>query len=130
PMSRTGTRRIWLFLIGILLLTAFFTHKKAQSFQVDIASAEAKLEQLERDLRAGNLFSAALADLDSFTIDENESTTLDILRHLNLEESSIKYETRARSVRPVGGTDLHVRRFSLNGEMKYSDVLAQIDWLH
>jgi len=129
-MTRTGTRRMWIMIICVLLLGAFFTMRKAQSFQVEIAAAEARRDQLNRDLRAGNLFSAALADLDNFTIDENQSTTLDILRHLNLEESTMKYETRARSIKPIGGTDLHIRRFGLSGTMSYAGALNQIDWLH
>lgn len=129
-MTRTGTRRMWILIICVLLLGAFFTMRKAQSLQVDIAATEAKRDQLNRDLRAGNLFSAALADLDNFTIDEKQSTTLDILRHLSLEESSMKYETRARSVKPIGGTDLHIRRFGLAGVLSYAGALNQIDWLH
>ena len=129
-MTRTGTRRMWILIICALLLGAFFTMRQSQSLQVEIAAAEGKRDQLNRDLRAGNLFSAALADLDNFTIDENKSTTLDILRHLNLEESAMKFETRARSIKPVGGTDLHIRRFALSGLMSYAGALNQIDWLH
>jgi len=129
-MTRSGSRRFWLFIIVVLLGSAFYTVRKAQDLQVDIAMAEGKRQQLNRDLRAGNLFSAALADLDNFTINEKKATTLDILRHLNLEESTMKYETRAKSVRPVGGVNLYIRKFNLTGQMSYAEALNQVDWLH
>ncbi len=129
-MTRTGTRRMWIMIVLLLLAGAYSTMRKAQEFHVEIASEEARREQLARDLRAGNLFSAALADLDNFTINEKESTTLDILRYLNLEESTIKYETRSHSVKPIAGTKLNIRQFSLSGNMAYAEALGQVDWLH
>lgn len=129
-MTRTGTRRMWLMVICALLITAYFILGKAQDMQIDISSAESKKNQLQRDLRAGNLFSAALADLDNFTIDESNATTLDILRHLGLEESIVKYQTRSRSIKPIGGTDLYIRRFTLDGIVSFEEAMAQIDWLH
>ena len=129
-MTRTGTRRTWLIIIITLLLSAYYLLGIAQDTQIDISSAESRKNQLQREVRAGNLFSAALADLDNFTINENNATTLDILRHLGLEESSINYQTRSRSIRPVGSTDLYVRRFTLDGSMSFAAAMDQIDWLH
>ena len=129
-MTRTGNRRFWLLIIIGLIITAYYVLGTAQDTQVDISSAESKKNQLQRDLRAGNLFSAALADLDSFTINENNATTLDILRHLGLEESVVNYKTMSRSIRPIAGTDLFVRRFNLSGEMTFAEAMSQIDWLH
>lgn len=129
-MTRTGNRRLWLIIILGLLVGAYYVLGIAQDRQIDISSAEAKKNQLQRDLRAGNLFSAALADLDNFTINENNATTLDILRHLGLEESVIDYQTRSRSIRPIAGTDLYVRRFTLEGTMSFANAMSQIDWLH
>lgn len=129
-MTRTGNRRLWLVIILGLILAAYYVLGMAQDTQIDISSAESRKNQLQRDLRAGNLFSAALADLDSFTINENNATTLDILRHLGLEESSMDYQTRSRSIRPIAGTDLYVRRFTLEGSMSFAAAMSQIDWLH
>lgn len=129
-MTRTGNRRLWLIIIIGLIIAAYYVLGIAQDTQVDISSAESKKNQLQRDLRAGNLFSAALADLDNFTINESDATTLNILRHLGLEESTMDYRTMSKSIRPVGGTDLYVRRFNLQGEMTFADAMNQIDWLH
>ena len=129
-MTRTGTRRTWLIITTALLLTAYYVLGIAQDTQIDISSAESKKNQLQREVRAGNLFSAAVADLDNFTINENNATTLDILRHLGLEESSINYQTRSRSIRPVGSTDLYVRRFTLEGNMSFAAAMGEIDFLH
>ena len=129
-MTRTGTRRFWLMIIVGLLLAAYFVLGKAQDTQIEISSAASQKTELQRKVRAGNLFSAAVADLDNFTINENNATTLDLLRHLGLEASSIDYQTRARSIRPIGATDLYVRRFSLNGQMSFAATLDQIDWLY
>ena len=129
-MTRTGTRRRWLIIILALLLSAYYLLGIAQDTQIDISSAESRKNQLQRQVRADNLFSAALADLDNFTINENNATTLHILRHLGLEESSINYNTRSRSIRPVGSTDLYVRRFTLEGSMSFAAAMQQIDRLH
>ena len=129
-MTRTGNRRFWLVIILGLTVAAYYVLGMAQDTQVEISSAESKKNQLQRDLRAGNLFSAALADLDNFTINENNATTLDILRHLGLEESVVDYQTRSRSIRPIAGTDLYIRRFNLSGEMSFAEAMSQIDWLH
>lgn len=129
-MTRSGSRRLWLLIILSLMGAAYYTYQKGQEFQAQIASAEARRIQLNNDLRQGSMFSAALADLDNFTIDEAHATTLDILRHLNLEESTMKYETRSRTVRPVGGVNLYTRRFNLSGSMSYAEALNQVDWLH
>lgn len=117
-------------IILALLVSAYYILSKAQDMQIDISSAQARKNQLQRDLRAGNLFSAALVDLDNFTINENNATTLDILRHLGLEESIVNYETRSRSIRPIGGTDVYIRRFTLKGKMSFAEAMAQVDWLH
>lgn len=129
-MTRSASRRLWLLIIGLLLIGAYVAFKKAQTLQGDIALAEERRVQLNRDLRQGNIFSAALSDLDKFTINERQATTLDILRHLDLQESSLNYETRSIVSRSVGGVILYTRRFALRGTMSYAEALAQVDWLH
>jgi hypothetical protein len=129
-MTRSSARRLWLIIVLGLLAAAYFVYQKGQDLQTQIASTESRRIQLTNDLRKGNQFSAALTDLDNFTINEQNATTLDILRHLDLEESNMNYETRSRTVRPVAGVNLYTRRFALSGVMPYGEALNQTDWLH
>lgn len=129
-MTRSSSRRIWLAVIAGLLLGAFLVFRQGQTYQDDISRKESQVSQLRKDLVAGNQFSALLTELDNITIDENRATTLDILRHLDLEESTMFYSTKSKTSRPIGGTTLYTRRFTLEGEMSYQEALAQVDWLH
>lgn len=129
-MTRSAFRRLWMITIGLLLIGAYMAFNKAQSLQGDMALAEENRIQLNRDLRAGNLLSAALADLDNFTINENRATTLDILRYLDLAETSMQYNTSSITTRQVGQTRLYIRDFALKANMSFAECMTQADWLH
>ncbi|MBI1363765.1 MAG: hypothetical protein GC134_07245 [Proteobacteria bacterium] len=129
-MTRTSSKRMWLVIIGALLIGAFFAFKKAQDFQTQVAQKEGQRQRLRQELTKGNQFNADIGELDNFTINEQTATVLEILRHLELEDSTMKYQTRAKTNRKVGSTTVYTRRFSLEGTMSYQDALNQVDWLH
>ena len=129
-ISRSTTKNIWLLAMALSLGGAFFTYRQAEVLQAQTQSQEEQRRKLSLELRAGNLHTAAMIDLDNFTINERDATTLNILRHLDLEESNLTYRTTTRTQRKIGGTNLYTRRFVLNGKMSYQEALAQADWLH
>lgn len=129
-ITRSTTKNIWILAIVSLLAGTAMMYRKAEDYQVQIGRKEDERRKLTRELRAGNLHSAAIADLDNFTINEANATTLDILRHLDLEESDLEYRTITKTSRKIGGTTLYTRRFSITGKMAYQEALAQADWLH
>lgn len=129
-ITRSTTKNIWILGIISLLAGTAMMYRKAEDLQIDIARKEDERRQLTRELRAGNLHSAAIADLDNFTINEANATTLDILRHLDLEESDLEYRTVSTTSRKIGNTTLYTRKFTIRGQMAYQEALAQADWLH
>lgn len=129
-ITRSTTKNIWILAILSLLVGTFLMYRKAENLQVDVGRKEDDRRKLSRDLRAGNLHSAAIADLDNFTVNEANATTLDILRHLDLEESDLEYRTISKTSRKIGGTTLFIRKFTIRGQMTYQEALAQADWLH
>lgn len=129
-MTRSTFRNLWILVIAVLVSTSFYIYKKADIYQAKISRANSQLERLQRDLRAGNQLSAALAELDKVTINENVATHLDILRHLGLEKTELDFRTLAKTERKIGSTSLFVRTFSLQGNLPYMQALQQLDWLH
>ncbi len=129
-MTRTTSKRIWLFIIFALLVTAFFSFKKAQDMQTELAQKDSKRQILSSKLRNSNKINVDVAELDNFTINERTATVLEILRHLELEDSTMKYQTRSKTNRRIGAATVYTRRFSLEGIMSYQDALNQVDWLH
>lgn len=129
-MSRAGFRNFWLVVVAVLLIGAFFVMRESQKYQAQIEQAESRRERLVRDLQAGAQLSAALARLDNLTIDEGAATRLDILRHLNLEKTNLKFQVSAKSEQKIGKSKLFIRKFTLSGELPYPRTLEQMDWLH
>ena len=129
-ISRSTTKHLWLLLLVVSLGSAFIVYQQAEKIQARTQAAEEQRRKLSLELRAGNLHTAAMIDLDNFTINERDATTLNILRHLDLEDSSLTYRTMTRTQRKIGGTTLYTRRFVVTGKMSYQESLAQADWLH
>lgn len=129
-MNRTTFRNIWIAIVIVLLISAMFVLNKGQKLQEQVERANAKRERLERDFRAGNQLSAALAKLDNLTINENQATRLDILRHLELEKSDLDFRISSKIERREGGGSLFARQFTLSGDLPYEYVLARMDWLN
>jgi hypothetical protein len=129
-ITRSTTKNIWILAIISLLAGTALMYRKAEDLQITVSRKEDERRKLTRELRAGNLHSAAIADLDNFTINEASATTLDILRHLDLEESDLEYRTISKTSRKIGGSTLYTRKFTIKGVMAYQEALAQADWLH
>lgn len=129
-MTRTSFRRVWVVGIFLLLSAAVYMYRAGEDYQKEISQASTKREQLIRDLRASNQLSAALVDLDNFTIDEQGITRLDLLKHLNLQESSLQFKPGRRSEKKIGTTTLYMREFTLSGTLPYAAALEQLDALY
>ena len=129
-MTRTSFKNLSLLVIALLLMASFIVFRKGQEFQTQIEKSNKKKERLTRDLRTSNQLSVALSTLDKLTIDEQQATRLDILRHLSLEKSELDFGVSSKAERKIGATRLFARTFTLKGELPYNRVLEQIDWLH
>lgn len=129
-MSRTGFRNLWLVVIGLMLSSAWFVFQKAEREYAQTERQNARLEQLKRERRDAEKLSASLAELDSLTINENEATRLEILRHLGLETQSYGFDIQSRSAKVIGDGTLYTRRVSLKSEVSYAESLKLLDTLH
>ncbi len=129
-MKRTTFKYLWLATVFFLLISSFFVYRQSLSMQSDIDRASMRLEQLKRDLRASEQLSIDLAALDDLTMNEKNATKLDVLRHLGLAESNYKYNGGSRSERRLGNTRLYIRRFTLQGEDTYEQVINQLNVLN
>lgn len=128
-LSRTAASRFTLVIVLLLLLVTSYVYSLGNDVRLDIDRRKQTAKRLRQDIDRGNIFSAARADLDNLTLDENNSTQLAILRHLDLQESKLSYRTKSKSVKTVNGTNLIVRKFILSGETSYQEILSQLDWL-
>lgn len=130
-MRRQTFRNVALLVFGLLLLASWLFWQRTSSVHQRIQRSEASIELLTRDLRASNRRAKMLEDLDQLTIDENSATRLDILRHLNLEQSELEFSLNSKSVQTINGTDLHIRNFTIHApSLSYGKTLETIDWLH
>jgi len=128
-ISRTAARRFTLVIVLLLLLITSYIYSLGNDVRVEIDIRKQTADRLRQEIDTGNVFSAARADLDNLTLDENNSTTLAILRHLDLQESKLDYRTKSKVVKNINGTTIIVRRFILSGESTYQEVLSQLDWI-
>jgi hypothetical protein len=128
-LTRTSARRFTLIAVLLLLLIASYVYMLGNDVRVDVSRKVQEARVLKQKIDTGNVYSAARADLDNLTLDENNSTTLAILRHLDLQESKLTYITKSKSIKNVSGTNVTVRKFVLSGETTYQEVLSQLDWI-
>lgn len=128
-ISRTATKRFTLILVLALVLGACYVYSLGNEVRMDIDSKKQKANKLRFEIDTGNVYSAARADLDNLTLDENNSTTLAILRHLDLQNSKLTYRTKSKTMQTVSGTAVITRKFELAGEISYQEILSQLDWL-
>lgn len=128
-LSRTAASRFTLVIVLMLLLVSSYVYSLGNDVRLEIDRSKQTANRLRQDIDMGNVFSAARADLDNLTLDENNSTQLAILRHLDLQESKLSYRTKSKTVKNVNGTTLIIRTFILSGETSYQEILSQLDWL-
>lgn len=128
-ISRTAARRFTLVIVLVLLLGASYVYSLGNDVRLEINIRKQTANRLRQTIDTGNVYSAARADLDNLTIDEDNSTTLAILRHLDLQNSKLTYRTKSKSTKSIGGTTLIIRKFELIGEASYQEILSQLDWL-
>lgn len=128
-LSRTASKRFALVIVLLLILVTSYVYSLGSDLRLDIGRRKQAADRLRQDIDTGNVFSAARADLDNLTLDENNSTQLAILRHLDLQESKLVYRTKSKTVKTVNGTTITIRRFILTGETTYQEILSQLDWI-
>lgn len=128
-LSRTATKRFSFIIVLLLLVLASYIYSLGSDVRLDVGRREQASVKLREDIDMGNVFSAARADLDNLTLDENNSTQLAILRHLDLQESKLIYRTKSKTVKDINGTSITVRNFILTGETSYQEILSQLDWI-
>lgn len=128
-MTRTGYRNLMLALVVLLAGMAIFLFMKCQSFEEDIVSRQNDLTRLGQELENARNLNIALTNLDQLTINEQTATQLDILRHLGLEQSDLKFSAEGRDVQTIGATSLYVHTVRLMGDMAYPAALYLFDRL-
>jgi hypothetical protein len=129
-MKRTTFRNAWLIVVIILLGASYFLFKRAEEEFATIDRAEAVLIQLKRERNNREALSAQLANLDKLTVDERDTTRLDILRHLNLETKDYDFYLQSKQAQQIGGTTLYARNFSVSTRLPYAKALQLADFLH
>ena len=128
-ISRIAAKRFTLVSVLGLLLMASYIYSLGNQARLDVDLRKQTADRLRQDIDLGNVYSAARADLDNLTLDENNSTTLAILRHLDLQNSKLTYFTKSKTVKNIDGTTIITRKFELTGETTYQEILSQLDWL-
>lgn len=128
-LTKTAARRFTIVTVLALLLITAFVYDKGNDVRLQVDINKQRANGLRQEIDTGNIFSAVRADLDNLTMDDNNSTTLAILRHLDLQESKLEYRTKSKSTKNISGTDLILRKFILSGETTYQEILSQLDWL-
>lgn len=127
-MNRSTFRNVWITSVALLLGSSFWLYQMYEAQRLEIQSAETMQEQLARERQASRDTSADLSRLDKLTIDERKTTTLDIIRHLEIAEPKnvLPYSTTSRVEKVVGTTTLYVRQFSLTTKMSYSQAMGEV----
>lgn len=128
-LTRTAAKRFTLIIVLLLAVVSSYIYSKGNEVRLDIDRKKQAADRLRQKIDTGNVYSTARADLDNLTLDENNSTTLAILRHLDLQESKLTYRTKSKMLKNVNGTDINIRKFILAGETSYQEILSQLDWL-
>ena len=129
-MTRSSSRNIILLIMALFVAASMWVMGKDKDIQQTNSVLNKKLNRLKAELKRGAHVSGEAALLDKKTINEKQATTLDILRHLGLEESALVYKTRSKISRQVSGITLYTRSFVLEGQVSYREALEQIDSLH
>ena len=130
-MTRQLFRNVSLLIMAVLLITVWLLWGQVQQAQSTVQSTEDAVTSLQRELRASSKRAEALAEVDRLTIDENNATRLDVLRHLGLEESALEFTLNARTERPIGTTTLFVRNFSVVGAgLAYHEALELVNYFN
>ena len=128
-ITRTSAKRLTIITVLVLLVISAYVYMQGNEVRVDVDRKKQAADVLRQKIDTGNVYSAARADLDNLTLDENNSTTLAILRHLDLQESKLSYITKSKTMKSVNGTNVTVRKFILSGETTYQEILSQLDWI-
>lgn len=128
-MTRTAYRNLMLALLVLFAGLAVFLFMKCQTFEEQIVDRQNDLTRLGQELENANRLNIALTELDQLTINEKTATQLDILRHLGLEQSDLKFTAEARDVQAIGNTSLYVHTVRLEGDLAYPAALNLFDRL-
>lgn len=129
-MTRSKFRRFWMITLGLMLAAVMYSYNKYTETGMNIDSMKYQVDNLTLQQQTGNQLTASLADLDSRTINERESTRLDILRYLGLEESRLGISISPAVERNIGGTRVATRDVVISGEMRFEDALSQLDYFY
>lgn len=129
-MSRRGYRNVMLLCLIIQLIFASLIFSRAQDVELEISAAEAALISAKQEQENIARLSAALAELDRLTINENNLTQLDILKYLELAQADVKVSMRGAEEKQFGNGSLKIRTIGLEGAMPYPSAMNFIDRFH
>ena len=129
-MSRTKFRQTWMAIMAIMLLATSYAYNKYQSMQLMVNRANSELTRLQNEKSTGDKMTAALVDLNTHTLDEAKATKLEIMRYLGIEQTDFTLVEKVPVRKNVGGSEVTVRLFDLDGVSSYSDVLRRLDLFH
>lgn len=128
-MTRTGYRNLMFSLVVLFAGLAVFLFMRCQTFEEEIVNRQNELTRLGQELENAYRLNIALTELDQLTINEQTATQLDILRHLGLEQSDLRFTAESRDVQTIGNTSLYVHAVRLEGDIAYPAALNLFDRL-
>lgn len=130
-MTRSGFRRLWLLVLIILLISSYMVYNKTTNKQFEIDNVMRVKDSLVLERESSKSMASRLQKVDELTLHEPDTTRLDILRFLGIEEDNIfEYEPTTRLVQTAGGIEIYERTFMLKAELPYTVAMRQIDKLY
>jgi hypothetical protein len=129
-ITRQSFIKISMLVIMLLLLMATLIYRVINQQAVLIQAKEQELVNITRELENMAKLSNALIMLDELTIDEKMATRLNLLRHLELEKSSYKFDIVSKQTKQIGDVNLFLRQIDIRAEMPYFAALLLADRLH
>ena len=129
-MKRTHFRNLWLLVIIALLGASWFIFNKAESTKVEIEQKKRTVNKLQKQKNSAQQLAENLRELDKLTLDEEKTTRLDILRHLDLQMQEYDFIVQSARGEQVSGNMLYIRQFELRAILPYHKALMLADTLH
>ena len=87
-MNRTAFRNSMILLSLLLAGLSLFFYYQGKATQEKIVAQNYTIISLQQELENVARLSASLTELDQMTMDEKTATQLNLLRHLNIEQSN------------------------------------------
>lgn len=129
-MTRSKFRKFWLTTLAIMMGVAMYCHGKYEDVKTEVDRANRNIDRLSIEKRSGSSLTAALAELDSRTMREDDATRLKVLEYLGLQQSKLKVTIGTQAERRVGRTSVVTREITITGQLPYEEALAQLDYFY